>query len=94
MRFTAPPHTSSVDLSIGPVSVVDGMLDTQDAELTQGDLTGLRAHGFVLDDPQIGAEQDAEATTASAGSRRGRRSGQAEEQPVVTADTTTTTNDA
>lgn len=47
MRFTAPEHTTGVDLTSGPFVVVDGVLEVADQLLTQGDRSGLSANGFV-----------------------------------------------
>lgn len=46
MRFTAPPHTTGVDLSIGPIPVIDGFIETPD-EMPHSDLAGLVANGFT-----------------------------------------------
>lgn len=45
MKFTAPPHTTGVQLSSGPIEVVDGQVDVPD-NAPEGDIAGLRASGF------------------------------------------------
>jgi len=46
MRYTAPAHVSGINLSIGPVVVVDGFVEVPD-DLGAGDLGGLAMNGFT-----------------------------------------------
>jgi len=46
MRFTAPAHTTGVDLSIGHICVTDGVIEVPD-DVPATDLSGLAANGFT-----------------------------------------------
>jgi hypothetical protein len=46
-KFTGPEHITSINLSIGPVAVENGVAEIV-GELTQGDVAGLIANGFKL----------------------------------------------
>ena len=47
MRYLAPPETTGIHLTTGPLIVVDGAVDVPDDALP-GDLSGLAMNGFVL----------------------------------------------
>jgi hypothetical protein len=49
MRFKAPADISGIDLSSGPVPVMDGFVTIPD-DANQGDLAGLAVNGFVRDE--------------------------------------------
>jgi hypothetical protein len=61
-RYVAPAHVSSVFLSCGECAVVDGVVELPD-DLSEGDLIGLAANGFM-------AVLDEAATPASKGAKR------------------------
>jgi hypothetical protein len=46
MRFAAPSDVGGINLSSGPLVVVDGFVDVPD-DATPGDLGGLATYGFV-----------------------------------------------
>lgn len=46
MRYSAPADVSGINLSTGPLTVVDGFVDVPD-DATEGDLGGLAVYGFT-----------------------------------------------
>jgi len=46
MRYSAPADVSGINLSTGPLTVVDGFVDVPD-DASEGDLGGLAVYGFA-----------------------------------------------
>ncbi|BCA57688.1 hypothetical protein [Sphingomonas sp. HMP6] len=81
MRFTAPPHMTSADLTCGPTPVIDGIIELPD-NAGPGDIAGLIANGCVIIpvdtvDVELSAAQVVDAAPA-----KGRR---ADSAPTETA---------
>lgn len=73
MRFTAPPHMHSADLTTGPTLVIDGIITLPD-NAGPGDIAGLIANGCVavpVESIDIEPAAAAPAETAPSKGRRG-----------------------
>ena len=68
MRFSAPAHMTSADLTTGPVAVIDGFIDTPDG-IGPGDIAGLIANGCQQAPVESIASEPAADVTPAKGKR-------------------------